>query len=581
MSFTPGGNYSQGQKITATNAPASTLSGFIGFFTADNVDSTFWDNVDNGGGDIRVSINEDGTSQLPLQVEICNTTTDKLYAWVRFPTYSTAAREIYIYSGNPGQSKEGDGTTYGRDNVWQDYLAVNHGRDLVNSTGGNNFTVLGTAPTAISQKHGAGWNFNAGNGLLLSAITAGPTPEFTLESFGGFVDDTIPGALNDQFLGVVSLAVNASSFGLDYTMRPFQSDSPLHRMDADTPQNSQTTAFSENGDYFSTGAYFAQTRDSDSLNISYGFGPSNDESGSFTDVPSNTTDLDVFGIGGRADASETYYNNVTVEARARIGVLSADHLAEHASNYLDPGLFWTQSAPFVPGGGGTDVDVDVTGVEATGAVGTATVTTGSVVALTGVEATGAVGTVTVVTATNVDVDVTGVAATGAVGTTTVTTGSVVALTGVAATGAVGTVTITATTNVNIDVTGVEATGAVGTVTVIENTATTVTGVQTTTALGSVSIVTGAVVALTGVEATGAVGTATVELNTSISVTGVQATTALGSVTALSTVIVPITGLVAYARTSTANVWGLIDSSQTPSWDTIANPQVPDWNDIPT
>jgi hypothetical protein len=66
-----------------------------------------------------------------------------------------------------------------------------------------------------------------------------------------------------------------------------------------------------------------------------------------------------------------------------------------------------------PSGGG--VSVSITGVEATGAVGTVSISALGNVSLTGVEATGAVGTVTV-SAGGISVPVTGVEATGAVGT---------------------------------------------------------------------------------------------------------------------------------------------------------------------
>jgi len=344
-------DYSYRQLITG-DAPASSLSGFCALITADNVDSTFFDNVDNGGGDIRVSLNSDGTSQIPLQVEVCNTSTDKLYAWARFPTYSTAAREIYIFAGNSGETQPAVTATYGRNNVWQDYLAVNHGRDLVNSTGGNDFTVMGTAPTAISQKHGAGWNFDAGNGLLISTISAVAAPEFTLESFGGFASG-VPSAGSNTNLGAVSLAVQGQAGGYDYTFFGYQSDTPVRRIDAFTPRSQSESALANSSELlFAGGGFFAWTRNSSSSNNVYGYTSSASITDSFTATPNNPYNLDTFGIGGRADSSEAYFGNVTVEARARIGVLSADHLAEHASNYIDPANFWTQSTPDDPSGGG-------------------------------------------------------------------------------------------------------------------------------------------------------------------------------------------------------------------------------------
>ena len=62
---------------------------------------------------------------------------------------------------------------------------------------------------------------------------------------------------------------------------------------------------------------------------------------------------------------------------------------------------------------------------------------------------------------NVLVALTGVSASGAVGTVTVTAGATLTLTGVSATGEVGSVTATSGTGVSLTITGVSATGAVG------------------------------------------------------------------------------------------------------------------------
>ena len=628
-------NYSYRQKITG-DAPSSSLSGFRVLITEDSVDSTFWDNVDDDGGDVRASINVNGTDQLPLQIVRCNTSTEKLLAYVRFPTYSTSARELHVFSGNTGQTQPSVTSTYGRNNVNQDSTLSSDLESLspVDSSGNTSLTASASGVT-LATDGGA-----QGNGNIFSG---GAGVGYTV------ADNSV---VNNDYISLSAWVV-------------LSGNAPFARL---LGKQYQVNLLIKNGRPSAelwTSAGVGQPASPRSLtlgaktHIAYVYNGSNmsfyvngslDRSINLTTGTLDTNSSDLY-IGRRRDSVESF-NGKIYEINTTALVRSADYIASEYANQNDPANFWAQSTPDDPsGGGGTDVDVDVTGVEATGAVGTvtvtatinvntdvtgveatgavgtatvtatinvntdvtgveatgavgtATVTTGSVAALTGVEATGAVGTATADTSSNIDVDVTGVEATGAVGTATVTTGSVVALTGVEATSAVGTVTVTATTDVDVDVTGVEATGAVGTVTITENTGVDVTGVeatgavgtvtitentgvdvtgvQTTTALGNLSTVTGAVVALTGVEATTAVGTATVNLNAGASVTGVQATTALGSVTALSTVIVPITGLVAYARTSTANVWGLIDSSQTPSWDTIANPQVPDWNDIPT
>ena len=83
-----------------------------------------------------------------------------------------------------------------------------------------------------------------------------------------------------------------------------------------------------------------------------------------------------------------------------------------------------------------DANVSVTGLEATGGVGTATVDGEANVPVTGLEATGNVGSVTVDTQTFVDV--TGVEAIAQVGAVTVEADANVFVTGVFATGEVGT-----------------------------------------------------------------------------------------------------------------------------------------------
>ncbi len=77
----------------------------------------------------------------------------------------------------------------------------------------------------------------------------------------------------------------------------------------------------------------------------------------------------------------------------------------------------------------------------------------------------------------------------------------------------------------------------------------VTGVAGTSSVGSVTVVGAANVTLTGVSATGAIGTEIVGISVTVSLTGVSA----------SGLVRPV------------NVWGPIDTSQTPAWQDIVTP----------
>lgn len=131
--------------------------------------------------------------------------------------------------------------------------------------------------------------------------------------------------------------------------------------------------------------------------------------------------------------------------------------------------------------------------------------------VTGVEATGAVGTVTASggTVLNGDAYPTGVQATSAVGTVTASGDASNNLTGVQSTGAVG--TVTATGVANIDLTGVQSTGSAGTTTANGDAQTNLTGAQATGAVGVVTASGGSGAGnayVTGVEAIGYVGNVT-------------------------------------------------------------------------
>jgi hypothetical protein len=228
-------------------------------------------------------------------------------------------------------------------------------------------------------------------------------------------------------------------------------------------------------------------------------------------------------------------------------------------------------------GGDVNVSVDVTGVQATGSVGDVTVAAKANVSLTGVEATGSVGDVTVAAQIPAQVSVTGVEATGSVGDVTVAAKANVSLTGVEATGAVGDVTVAVPASVTL--TGVEASGAVGTVTVSLATpvSVSVTGVEATGSVGTLDVTGKANTTLTGVEASGAVGTVTTQ--SSYYVTGVSATVTLGDVTISAGARVSLTGVQATGYIGPVLVWSVINDNQTPNWTPVNDSQTVIWTPV--
>jgi hypothetical protein len=222
-----------------------------------------------------------------------------------------------------------------------------------------------------------------------------------------------------------------------------------------------------------------------------------------------------------------------------------------------------------------DVVVSVTGVTATAAVGTVTVTGTSTTDTTGVSATGQVGEVVATGGTGIDVPVTGVASDGRVGAVTVVAeaNALAEATGVSSTGQVGSVAVTATALVQptgasatgqvgtatasaqIDVvalaTGVSALGAVGTITATGTAVSAATGAQASGAVGAVIASIPVTTLATGVSATGAVGDVAILLDQLVLVTGVDAAGFAGELTATGTASIDLTGVSSSGEVGTA------------------------------
>ncbi|MGE6419974.1 hypothetical protein ACQKDY_19885 [Alteromonas macleodii] len=96
----------------------------------------FWSKVKNGGGDLRVCENVDGSGQLPIEVVLCDTVSKKLIVWVRIASFD-GSNVLHLFFKNDSASALPVANTYGQYAVWQDFEAVYHFRSpdpLVDAT---------------------------------------------------------------------------------------------------------------------------------------------------------------------------------------------------------------------------------------------------------------------------------------------------------------------------------------------------------------------------------------------------------------------------------------------------------------
>jgi hypothetical protein len=145
-----------GRRVQLTGiTPVATATGFVGLITADNMPAEVMDggvnSALNGGGDLRVSTDNAGANQIPLEVVnfVVSGTPSLRQAqlWVRFPTYESANRSLWLFYNRAGQTQPPVTDPFGRNSVWQDFEAAWHFSNGDDSTGNGYDLNLGSGLT--------------------------------------------------------------------------------------------------------------------------------------------------------------------------------------------------------------------------------------------------------------------------------------------------------------------------------------------------------------------------------------------------------------------------------------------------
>lgn len=189
-SYTPSAATS-GQTLVITESVIAKLS------AADQ--TTFWSNVANGGGDVRICESSDGTNQLPAEIVSLDNAAQTCVIWTRKPTYNGTG-DLYLFIGKAGETQPAVTDPFGRNAVWVDYARrVHFDNDLTtDSTGAEAFTNSLTLSTAGVIDEGA--DFNNGSAFLKSQNTTLPDLSAGLVSLCLWVDFKNLGGFRNRIL---------------------------------------------------------------------------------------------------------------------------------------------------------------------------------------------------------------------------------------------------------------------------------------------------------------------------------------------------------------------------------------------
>lgn len=192
--------------------------------------------------------------------------------------------------------------------------------------------------------------------------------------------------------------------------------------------------------------------------------------------------------------------------------------------------------------GSTATTVSITGVQTTGSTNSLTLSTYALVPLSGLAATGGIGTLSVTTQSGQTVALTGIAMTGQPGSLSATGGSTIMLSGLALSGEVNTTTIIG--HAVVDLNGNEITGEIGNLVVVAGGSQTVslTGLSATGSIGTLSFTTSAALTLISVDAEGQIGLFQIIGGAVTSIDGTQSNVQIGTLTASEQQIIALSGV---------------------------------------
>lgn len=162
--------------IDATAVTGSN-NAFIGLITdaAFKLSKTFiFANTDNGGGDVRVSTDEAGANQIPIDVVSWDTTGETCQVWYLADNVdSVSPTDLYVWGDNAGDSQPAVGAAFGRNAVYQDrdrvfnYSSPPASGVLTDSSGNSDANEYApnnsfTANDAVTLNNRPAWNFDGG-----------------------------------------------------------------------------------------------------------------------------------------------------------------------------------------------------------------------------------------------------------------------------------------------------------------------------------------------------------------------------------------------------------------------------------
>jgi len=352
MAFT-GSNWGRRVKLTGLT-PSATLSGFVALVSLDNVPVEAIDagsnSALNGGGDLRFSTDDAGVNQLPLEVVsfVTNATLGNrsCQLWIRFPTYASGTREVYMFYNKVGEVQPAVTASFGRNAVWQDLELVIHQGTVIDSTGNHTPSLVGAPSLTSGLWGGNGFDLNSNSKYIQIPHDISLNIERNYAVDLWFINsDVFSGSDPATFVDKVD-AGNSQGFRLlSFPIGQVRVRQP----NLNSSNLNNTNISLSTGGNFRVGSNFDGTTRQAIINVNY-------SADTPTGVVTNTTE-DLY-IGRALSGTNNFFKGVLGDFRLKKSSISTDERDSEYNNQNSPSTFWATGAPDTPAGGGISVTVD-------------------------------------------------------------------------------------------------------------------------------------------------------------------------------------------------------------------------------
>lgn len=282
--------------------------------------------------DIRITTSDE-TTEVPREVVFYDSANNTGEVYFKGTVANATNTDFYVYYGNAGASEPAANATYGKNNVWTNYVGVWHLHGSYSDSTSNAWTGSTTAaPDSVTGKIGTGYDFVRANSDFIEVDSSQATAlrlTATKHTIQCWVNHGVSTAATHRMINMEDGNNNSGGYSI-------YMGNPTAMIWAHNTGSAHDWSFDPgmtSGTWYKTDFVYDQTN-----RIFYRDGASIGSTGTTTDLTSDNDDKLNF---GRIPVHGQYFNGKLDEIRISAVALSATWLSTEYNNQSSSSTFFT------------------------------------------------------------------------------------------------------------------------------------------------------------------------------------------------------------------------------------------------